>query len=248
MRLLMLMTVVLGAVLAMGAGESPAKSVVLEAVDDAYVVTDVSSQEDPQGLRAQNFGKLQFVRVWYASQLQAQERVVSIGLVQFDLKPLEGRDVKSATLQLYADRVDIAQSPRMVDVSLVQAAWAEADVTFTKRPAWSPEAISTGAVFGANVWYSWDVTQSVIQQTPKGTTSYVLGLRTIEQRGEEQAVFASKESGRNAPRLIVTYAPEAESTPAWVWIAAIAGGVVVAFGGGILITRRTRSPKKTTTA
>ena len=68
MKRLLLVITALAALIAMGAQAQPTvKSMVLEAVEDAYVVTDASTQDDPQGIRGQNFGKLDFVRVWYAN-------------------------------------------------------------------------------------------------------------------------------------------------------------------------------------
>src|SRR6266487_2430056 len=92
----------------------PDDSVLLQASDDTYVVGDVAAPDDPQGLRDKNFGGLDFLKIWYASQVQAQEQIVSVGLVKFDLTALKDREVRSAHLQLFATRADLLQPVRMV--------------------------------------------------------------------------------------------------------------------------------------
>ncbi len=209
-----------------GAGtKSNEKSVILQATEDAYLVTDVSTTDDPQGLRDQNFGSQDFIKVWYAWKVIKDEQAVSLGLFKFDLKPIKNRDVKSATLQLLASRVDFNQPVRLVDVSLVDGKWSEKDVTFNTRPSWGTSIIATNAVYGAGVWYSWDVTASVVQKAKEGEVSYATGLSTMEETKEEQVLFAAHQVTNYAPRLIVTYLAPPFTLPWWVWIAVI---VVVA--------------------
>lgn len=252
MNKLLLVLVSLSLFLALGA--APVKSMVLEAAQDAYVVTDAASQEDPQGLRDQNFGGLDFLRLWYraappppkpegASAETPQPpgvRVVSLGLLQFDLQQLKDLDVESASLQLFAQRADMAQPVRLLDVSLVSAPWRQEEVTFNKRPQWGTDPIAIAAVYSANRWYAWDVTDSVARGVAQGSVSYVMGLRTVEQQGEEQVVFASRETGSKGPRLVVTYAEPPTAIAWWVWAAAIAGAAALAFGGGLWLARRGR--------
>ena len=70
------------------AATPPDESIVVEATANSYVVADISAADDPQGLRAKNFGGLDFLKVWYASQVQAQEQIVSVGLVMAPPPPL----------------------------------------------------------------------------------------------------------------------------------------------------------------
>lgn len=223
----LLMVALVTLFLALGAGP-PVKSVVLEAAEDAYVVTDAAATEDPQGLRDQNFGSLDFARTWYASKVRAEEQIVAVSLVKFDLTPLKDREVQSATLQLFSLRADLAQPARLVDVHLVDGAWTEREVTFNNRPSWAANPIATGAVYGGGVWYSWDVSGSVERKRREGAVSYALGLRAVEEKKEENVAFATREAGRNAPRLIVTYTEASSTFPWYIWVAIIAAAVAVA--------------------
>jgi hypothetical protein len=223
------------------AATPPDDSVVLNASEDSYVVADVSTTDDPQGLRDKNFGGLDFLKIWYANQVQASEQIVSVGLVKFDLSSLSNREIRSASLQLFAQRADLLQPVRLVDVSIADGPWTESDVTFSKLPQIANPPLASAAVYGANVWYTWDVTPAAVRKNADGTISYAVGLRTLETKGEEQVVFASSSAGRNAPRLLVTMAPVAPSIPPYVIAVGIALAALIAFGGGLLLGRQRRT-------
>jgi len=234
--------VVLASLVFTVAATPPDDSVVLNASEDSYVVADVSTTDDPQGLRDKNFGGLDFLKIWYANQVQSTEQVVSVGLVKFDLSSLNNREIRSASLQLFAQRADLMQPVRLVDVSVAQGQWTASDVTFNKLPQIANPPLASAAIYGANVWYSWDVTPAAVAKTTDNTVSYAIGLRTLETKGEEQVVFASTSAGRNAPRLLVTMAPVAASIPPYFIAAGIVVAAILAFAGGLLLgrTRRTR--------
>ena len=212
LRLLLVVGLLLSSALSIAA-TPPDDSVELQATDDTYVVADIAAPDDPQGLRTKNFGGLDFLKIWYASQVQAQEQVVSVGLVKFNLASLKDREIRSAHLQLFATRADLLQPVRMVDVSVADGAWTQGDVTFSTLPQISTPPMASAAVYAANVWYSWDVTPAVVRKTTDNTVGYAIGLRTLETKGEEQVVFASTSAGRNAPRLLLTLTPLAPSIP-----------------------------------
>ncbi len=251
--LVMLVVVGLVAFIAAGArqgqvaAQGPSlESVILPAVDDAYVITDASTADDPQGLRDRNFGTQDAMLVSFANKVQKDEQVVTVALVKFDLTPIKDKQVQSATLQLFGLRVDLAQQARLVDATLVNGLWSEKDVTFNKRPQWGADALAVAAVYGAGIWYSWDVTAGVLQRTKDGQVSFVLGLRAAEEKKIEQLVFAAHEAGQIGPRLIVvTTASESEGVPWWTWAAGIGGAALVAFFVGWRLAVRRRSAAHT---
>jgi hypothetical protein len=230
-------------------GQDEIGSMVIVAQQDAHISADVATTDDPQGLRDKNYGSQQFLAISYSNKVQGNEQTVSVALTKFDTAPVKDLTVQSATLQLFAQRADLNQPVRLVDVSAVQGDWSEANLTFNNKPAWSATPLSTAAVYGGGLWYSWDVTSTVAGATG-GTVSYVLGLRTLEDGKAEQVLFASHEaSGANAPRLVVTYSVQASGTPAWE----VAGGATAAtalllIGGFLLVTRFRRSVRKRSAA
>ena len=91
-------------------------------------------------------------------------------------------------------------------------------------------------------WYSGDVTQTVGRLEKRGTVSYALGLRTVEDKKEEQVLFVSHEVGRFAPRLVVTYTrPPPSGVPWYIWPAGITVAALLAFLLGWWLARRRRS-------
>jgi hypothetical protein len=243
-RISLLLGSVLTMVLLMGA-TSPDESALVQAGEDTYVVADVAAPDDPQGLRDRNFGGLDFLKIWYAAQVQAQEQIVSIGLVKFDLSPYADREIRSAHLQMFATRADLMQPVRLVDVSLAEGAWTESDANFKALPQLGSPPLASAAVYGGNVWYSWDVTPAVVRKARDGNVTMAVGLRSLETKGEEQVVFASHEAGRNAPRLVLTLAPAAAPFPqvlSLVLLVLVAAGAA-AFAGGIVLGRRRRASR-----
>jgi hypothetical protein len=230
--------------LLMGA-TSPDESTLVPAGEDTYVVADVAAPDDPQGLRNKNFGGLDFLKIWYASQVQAQEQIVSVGLVKFDLSPYADREIRSAQLQLFATRADLMQPVRLVDVSLAEGPWTEGEANFKGLPQLGTPPLASAAVYGGNVWYSWDVTPAVVRKARDGNMTLAVGLRSLETKGEEQVVFASHEAGRNAPRLVLALAPAATPMPQVLALilVVILGAGAAAFAGGILLGRRRRASR-----
>jgi hypothetical protein len=223
-------------------------SLVIQATDDTYVVADVAAPDDPQGLRDKAFGGLDFIKVWYASQVQSTEQVLSVGLVKFDLSALRDREVRTAHLQMFAVRADLLQPVRLVDVSVAEGPWAEGDANFKAMPQLTTPPLASAAVYGANVWYSWDVTPAVVRWAQNGNVAYAVGLRSLEQKGEEQVVFAAHEAGRNAPRLVVTLAPAAPAIPLVAVPIGIVAAALLAFAGGIFVARRRSAPARAAAA
>ncbi|MBI2171749.1 MAG: DNRLRE domain-containing protein [Chloroflexi bacterium] len=229
------------ALLATGA-KPPSSVVVLQATDDAYIASDTAiTDAATDTIRDQNFGSLDFIKVWYAWKVGGStQQVISLGLVKFDLASLKDKEIASATLQLAAARADLTQPVRLVDVSETTGDWTQKDVTYNKKPTWGPDALATTAVYGAGVVYSWDVSGSVIKGAKAGKVSYIIGLRAVEDGKEEQVVFASRETGGVGPRLVVTYRTESLWGKWYVWAGGVAGAAVIALVLGMWIARRGR--------
>jgi ABC-type branched-subunit amino acid transport system permease subunit len=61
----------------------------------------------------------------------------------------------------------------------------------------------------------------------------------MDDKAQEQVLFASDNVAAAAPRLLVTYTSSANSVlPWWVWVAGIVVIAIIAFLAGWMITRR----------
>ena len=226
--------------LVFGLGQSNIKSLLIEAAEDAYVVTDIADDEDAQGFRDKNYGALEFLKTWYAWGVVGDEKLLSIDLIKFDLSELKDRDIESVSLQLFARGANLTQPARLVDIHRVRDPWSQGDVTFNSRPAWDPTPVATAAIYGAGGWYSWNVTGTTIEGIRGGDVSFAVALRTIAEESEEQVVFVSTEGVARAPRLLVTYEAASAAIQWWWWV--IGGALVVAVGGGAFVIGRRRQP------
>jgi hypothetical protein len=239
-RYAILLVSMVAALSLLGAAPPPTEeSAIVIASEDAYVVTDISNT-DTQGLKDKNFGNLDFVKVWYAFQVQAQEQMLSVGLFKFDLTGVADKDLRSAHLQLFGVRADLSEAARLVDVSLAEGTWAQDSVTFSTLPQVITPPLSTAAVYGANVWYSWDVTSAVVRKARDGSVTLAVGLRALENKKEEQVVFASSRAGRNAPRLVISYPITSPSVPLYALPVGVGAAALLAFAIGLVLGLRRR--------
>jgi hypothetical protein len=180
------------------------RELIIPADGSSYIVTDASKTADPQGLRNQNYSSQNSITIKYQWDITGTEQIVSVGLVQFDLSSLNGKDIKSATLQMYVTSANLSQATRLVDISQITSVWNEQTVTYNNKPTWNSSSASC-AISGAGVWSSWDVTSSVQQATGTGVVSYAAGLDTMVDKSQEQILYSSRQVSAQAPRLIITY-------------------------------------------
>jgi len=161
------------------------QSTILQSNGTTYVVTDASSGGDSGTLEGKNFSTQDFINVWYQWDVQATEKDISVGLVQFDISSLKNKDIKSATLQMFVTSDTLSEPARLVDISLVTDKFDPKTVNFNNKPNWSATGIASSVVYGAGVWSSWDVTASVISGAKSGTVAYAAGLDTMSDKTQE---------------------------------------------------------------
>jgi len=260
------------ALLSLLMGASATKSLVIDVSEDAFVVADLNDPEDTLGLANENYGDLDFVKVWYLWNVvqeevppevengeEAQngengeeaepelveteyEKIWCVSYLKFDLSELEDIDIDSAMLQLYGLNVEILV-PRYVQAFQVDSDWDELSITFGNAPAWGQNALSTAIVYLADQWYGWDVTEGVKAQKAEGQISMAIMLRDMEKASEEVIAFPSHESGENAARLIITYTPTGFSF-SWYWWVIIGVVVIALLVAAFFGGMKLRSPKK----
>jgi hypothetical protein len=187
------------------ASSNAQQTVTIPSTGAAYIVEDANNSADPQGLRGQNYSTQDDINIKYQWDVTGTEKIISVGLVQFDLSSLNGKNIKSATLQMYVTSDSLTQAARLIDISLVTGTWNEQTVTFNNKPAWSANSITSCVVSGAGVWSSWDVTSSVAAAINNGLVSYAAGLDTMNDKSQENVLYASDKVSATAPRLIITY-------------------------------------------
>ncbi len=199
----------------LGIGSSgKTQSIVVPSTGTAYVVEDANNASDPQKLQTTNFSTQNFINVWYQWDVTGTEKDISVGLVQFDLSPLKGKTITSATLQMYVTSATLTQAARLVDISLVTGTWDASKVTYKTKPSWASNSIA----------------------------SFAAGLDTMDDKSQEQVLYASDNIPAAAPRLLVTYTSSTNGIlPWWVWVAGIVIIAIIAFFAGWLIMKHNAS-------
>ena len=261
--------VLLFALLALLMGASATKSLVIDVTEDSYIVADLNDPDDTLGLLDENYGELDFVKIWYLWNVVQEEvipevpegeevengaepepeivetefeKIWCVSYLKFDLAELQDIDIESAMLQLYSHELAIL-TPRYIQVFQVDSEWDELTLTFGNAPGWGQSALATAIIYQVDQWYGWDLTSGVKAEKNEGQISLAVMFRDIEKATEELVGFPSRESGENAARLIITYT-EPGLTFAWYWW--LIGGVVILalIAAAFFFGMRQRSPKK----
>ena len=141
---------------------------------DAYVQSNKSST---------NFGSL--------TTLRADGSPVVRSYLRFNVQGLTG-SVTLATLRVFANSTSNGETYDIQSVS--DNTWGESTITYANAPVVGAVLGSSGS-FGGGVWTSVNVTAYI---TGNGTYSLALS-----ERGTTAISFASRESGTNAPQLII---------------------------------------------
>ena len=114
--------------------------------------------------------------------------------LRFNVQGLTGT-VTRATLRVFAN----SASSLGYDIrSLSDNTWGELTIIYNNAPPVG-SVIGSSGTFGAGVWTSVDVTSYIT-----GNGTYNLGLTTPSNTAIS---FASRESGANAPQLVIETAP-----------------------------------------
>jgi hypothetical protein len=141
--------------------------------------------------------------------------------LRYDLSALSG-PVLNARLRIHVANVADSDSPSAGSVApIANTTWPEATTTYNNRPtAWGSNVAGLGAV-SRNTWVEVPVTSAV---TSGGLLT--LGIRSTNDDG---AFYDSRETGANAPQLIVTIGTV---TPGLDAVGAACAGQLVASDAG----------------
>jgi hypothetical protein len=144
---------------------------------------------------AKNFGKTPTVRVNASPTRQ--------GYLKFAVSGVNGAQVQSAKLRLYAKASSVAGGTL---AAVANTTWGETTLTWNNRPAAAATATATLPAVTNGRWYEADVSSLV-----KGDGTYAL---RIASTSTDEATYATAESGAaTAPQLVVTALPGDTSAP-----------------------------------
>lgn len=116
--------------------------------------------------------------------------------MRFNVTGLNGKSIKSATLRLLANG---GSSVPIYVRGTSDNAWTESGIDYNNKPALGATKVTGPQSYKTATWVSIDVTSLV---KGEGLTSLAL---TIQDAAS--LVFYSRESGNNAPQLVIVTGP-----------------------------------------
>lgn len=164
--------------------QAASTSVTSTPVEDAFVFSS-----DPDT----NYGS--------STTLRVDGSPIMRSYVRFDLSTLSGDSITSALLKIYANS---SLSEGFSIDQLSDNTWQENTITFNNAPAPESSITQSGDV-SSDQWVTIDITSYI-----KGAGIYDV---VFDPLSTTQLSLASRESGSNAPQLIVTQSSSATSTP-----------------------------------
>lgn len=126
--------------------------------------------------------------------------------VGFDLSNISGT-ISSAVLKVYGKLEDLRSTNIPVGVYAVSGTtWTEAGLTWNNKPAASTTALGTVTLTDSTArYYNWDITAYVNSEKAAGRSAISLALINTAI-STPRIVWNSKETGTNAPQLVITTA------------------------------------------
>lgn len=110
--------------------------------------------------------------------------------VKFNVQSLSGT-IKSVTLRIYANS---SSSAGYAARGVADSTWGETTITYSNAPAMSSTITGSSGSFATGAWTAVNVAALVT-----GNGTYSFGLTTTGA----QINLASRESGANAPQLVI---------------------------------------------
>jgi hypothetical protein len=136
-----------------------------------------------------------------ATNLRVDSSPITRSYLRFVVSGLASGTVQSAILRIYAKS---ANTTGFSVHSVTNNTWTEAGITYTNSPTIG-SVISSSKPFVAGAWVSVDITTFI-----KGNGTYNLA---IDSTNTTNTSLGSRESGANAPQLVVILASQPVSTP-----------------------------------
>lgn len=140
-------------------------------------------------------------------------------LLTFDLDDIQGNtnDIVSINLDLYGYMLDEGGATTITinAYEVSSTAWDETTLTWDNKPGYESTILASVDVtdFTAGE-YSWDITSFIQQKISEGGGLVSIALQS-ESDHINRVIFNAKESGSNAPKLVVEYASTSCTETTW---------------------------------
>jgi len=135
------------------------------------------------------------------------------GIFEFDLSPLDGAMINSATISLYHEANNVPGSS--FGLFQVMGPWEENTVTWNNRPAIGAAPASTLDINDGTrrIWRDWDVSDLVQGWASADYDNNGVLLKRLDQEAPIAYFLSSDHSGSYGPKIYVDYDFEDEEEP-----------------------------------
>lgn len=131
-------------------------------------------------------------------------KVARYSYVKFDVKGVEARDVKKATLRLFVKKVEKEGTTTQVNAVEVDGNdWKQNDITWNTKPELG-KVIATANVNAAEQYVEWDVTDYLRSLKSRDGKKLLFTIGLYDKEGSSNLItFNAKEAKENQPELII---------------------------------------------
>jgi hypothetical protein len=167
------------------------------------VPTSLPGQNMTLGSAADTYARSDYPTTNYGSgtTLRVDGSPIVYSFTRFSVPSLNGQTVSQAVLRIHANS---SSSSGLTVKSVADNSWGETTLTFANAPAQGSTLDTTSSVTGGS-WVSLDVTSLV-----KGQGTYSFGVSTP---GSTAISLSSRESGADAPQLVLSFSGSATPAP-----------------------------------
>ncbi|SEM40188.1 Por secretion system C-terminal sorting domain-containing protein [Chitinophaga rupis] len=192
-------------------GTQSGQQVTLSAAKDAYVRNGVYADSAYGALDPVNL-----ISKLNSTTTTGNDRQAYLG---FDLSSVSGT-ITSAVLKVYGHQDDNRVTNVPVGAyPVANTTWTEAGITWNNKPAPGATALATATVTDSiGRYYSWDITAYVQSEKAAGRSAISLALLN-GLMANPRTLWNSKETGSNAPQLVITTTSTAKTAARQAFVA-----------------------------
>ena len=177
--------------------------IVINPLDDSFIVHDILDPRNIKGLQNLNFGDNTVLKLANNLSNNTDTKIISTPIIKFDLDEISSEEIDKAYLRLYVTYSILDANSIGIQLHLSENNWSENSISSINSMQYNTEPFSEFRIPDPlKKWISFDVTEA-IKQNSGSQISFVL---TFSEYGASQKIleFASKERVPDfSPKIVI---------------------------------------------